>query len=364
MADYGTNVAEKFAAKSLQHFYARSLANDITNQGYEGTLGSSPKARRVNILSFDKIGLKDYTKNNTLTADVPSEIESTLIADQQKAYYFEIDSVAELDSYVKDPQNSIIPQTSNELRKLTDELILGLHEDVAAGNRIGVDHTDGTVEIDAAGVVTGTGSNFTADMVGKGFKADGHDEWYRVAAHNSGTEIELEKDLDDNTNTYDGGAISSGTDYVIQANEPVELTVSNVYEKIVDLGVALDDAEIPDEDRWLAVSPQVHGLLRKSEQITADVPMAYSESVQKGLVGMVAGFRLYKSPRVQGNNTDGYHIIGGHNSWATMAMAMTDTGVEDIIGGFGQAYKGLNVYGAKVTDRRRVAGAELFATVA
>lgn len=363
MADYGTNVAEKFAAKSLQHFYAKSLASDITNQDYEGTLGSSPKARRVNILSFDKIGLKDYTKNTRMTADVPSEIESTLIADQQKAYYFEIDSIAELDSYVKDPKNSIIPQTSNELRKLTDELVLGLHGDVAAGNRIGTDHTDGTVAIDTSGNVTGTGTNFTSDMVGKGFKADGHDEWYRVASHSSGTAITIEKDLDDNTNDYDGGAISGGTSYTIQADTPVTLTEANVYEKIVDLGVVLDDREIPDEDRWLVVSPQVHGLLRKSDQITASVDEAYSQSVKKGLVGEVAGFRVYKSPRVQGNNTDGFHLIAAHNSWATMAMAMTDTGIEDIHGGFGEAYKGLNVYGAKVADRRRIAGAELFATV-
>lgn len=364
MADnYGTNVAEKFSQKTLQHFYEKSLAMDISNQDYEGDLGSSPKARRVNILSFDKLGLKDYTKNNRLTADIPAEINSTLVADQQKAYYFEIDSVAQLDSWIKNPESSLIPQTAKELRKKTDELVLSHHSDVGAGNRVGTDYTTGTVEVDASGNVTGSGTTFTSDMVGKAFKADGHDEWYRIASQSSGTEITLERDLDDNTNTYDGGAISAGASYTIQANTPVTVDKDNIYAKIIELGEKLDEREIPDEDRWLALPPQIYSLLLQSPSVTMEVPTAYEDSVKRGLVTMVDNFKVYKSTRVQGDNTDGYHCLAGHKSFVTMAMAMVESGVEDLIGGFGTAYKGLNVYGTKVTDRRRIAGAELFATV-
>lgn len=365
MANYGDHEAEKFAAKALEHFYETSLAREVTNDDYEGTLKSSgPSARRVNILSFDKIGLKDYTKGNQMSPDTPQEIESELYADQQKAYYFEIDSLRQLDSYIENPDKSILPQIRAELKKKTDQLVLSNHDDVAAGNRVGTDHTDGTVEIDSAGTVTGTSTNFTADMVGKGFKADGHTEWYRVASHTSSTEITIERDLDDNPNSYDGGAISAGSNYEIQAADPITLTPSNVYEYILQLGIALDDREIPDEDRWMAVPPKVHALLRMSPQVNAEVPKAYEDIVKKGFVTMVDNFKVFKSSRVVGNNTDGFHIIGAHKKWQTMAMAMVESKVEeDITGGFGQRYKGLNVYGSKVADRRRIAGAELFATV-
>jgi hypothetical protein len=41
-------------------------------------------------------------------------------------------------------------------------------------------------------------------------------------------------------------------------------------------------------------------------------------------------------------------------------MGMTETGIEDMTGNFGKAYKGLYVYGAKVVDERRKALVELF----
>lgn len=40
-------------------------------------------------------------------------------------------------------------------------------------------------------------------------------------------------------------------------------------------------------------------------------------------------------------------------------MAFVETGIEDLQANFGKAYKGLNVYGAKVVDERRKALAAL-----
>jgi len=52
--------------------------------------------------------------------------------------------------------------------------------------------------------------------------------------------------------------------------------------------------------------------------------------------------------------------LAGHKSAITFAMAFTETGIEDLQGNFGKAYKGLNVYGAKVVDERRKALATLY----
>ena len=43
-------------------------------------------------------------------------------------------------------------------------------------------------------------------------------------------------------------------------------------------------------------------------------------------------------------------------------MAFVETGIEDLQKNFGSAYKGLNVYGAKVVDERRSALAGLLFT--
>lgn len=363
MADYGQHQAEKFAQSVLQHFYERSLARTVTNSDYEGTLGSGTSAKKVNILSFDKLQLKDYSKNTALSPDIPQEIESELIADQQKAYYFEIDSVAQLESYIEDPEGPLLEQANKELLKKTDQLVLQRSDDVAAGNRVGDDHTDGTVEIDASGNVTGSSTNFTSDMEGRGFKADGHNEWYRVDSVNSSTDLDLVKDLDDNPNAYDGGSISAGSNYEIEAADPVSLTPSNIYQYILQLGEKLDNREIPDENRWLVLPPVAASVLQMSDQVNVAVPTAYESIVQRGMIARINGFNVMKSTRLEGDNSNGFHIIAAHRSWQTMAMAMTESEVEqEITGQFGERYKGLNVYGSKVADRRRIAGSELFAT--
>ena len=56
-------------------------------------------------------------------------------------------------------------------------------------------------------------------------------------------------------------------------------------------------------------------------------------------------------------------MLAIHKSWQTLTMAFTETGVEDFIGGFGKNYKGLTVYGSKVIDERRKAGAYLYCKV-
>jgi hypothetical protein len=72
---------------------------------------------------------------------------------------------------------------------------------------------------------------------------------------------------------------------------------------------------------------------------------------------------VYKSERVSGDNTTGYWVLAGHTSAITFAMAFVESGIEDLQGNFGKAYKGLNVYGSKVVDERRKALAALFCKV-
>lgn len=367
MAARGNTIAQAFSQKLMYEFYDRNLGMQLVNTDYEGEINGVGST--VNILNFDRVTEKTYTGANLTVADL-TENNAQLVIDQYKSFYWREKTLDNWLSYIKNPRPTIVRQTGNERRKNVDTFLLGFYGDVAAGNRVGTDYTTGTVEIDASGNVTGSGTTFTAAMVGKGFKANGHSSWYRVKTFTSTTAIVIEDDLDDVDSQYTGGAISAGATYTVQANTAVSITTSNLLGKISELKEVLDKAEanghnaVPEEDRWLVVPPEFETTLVQATGVALHVPDAYQELVKKGMITMLQGFKVFKSNRLTGNNTDGYHVLAGHPNWITFAEKVLDAGMEDLIGNFGTAYKDLFVYGAKVTDSRRGQAAELFCTFA
>ncbi len=359
MIDFGTNVGEKFARKVLNIFFENSIADSITNKDYEGEIKGGG-ADRLNVLTFGSLALKDYT-GVAMTPDTPSESEGQLIVNQKKAYYFKIESVAKFASYVDAPESSLIDSAGKVLAETIDAFVLALYPDVAAGNRVGTDYTTGTVTVDTVtGAVTGSGTTFTAAMVGRGFKATGHSVWYRVKTYTSATAIVIEDDKDDVASAYTGGAIGAGATYTIEAATKLQVAYNTVYGYILDLKQKLDSAKIPATDRWLVVPSKIANLLLKATELIPAVSTAYENTVLKGIVGYVGGFKVYTSEQASGSNSAGYRVLAGHKSAITMAVAFTESGIEDFVGGFGRMYKGLTVYGAKVIDERRKAFAEGF----
>lgn len=359
MSAYATKKAEAFAKEVVKHFYQTSVADVIANRNYEGEIKDTGSI--VNILTFDKITLKDYTGAN-MTADSLTESNAQLKTDQKKSYYFAIKDIDKLESYIKNPKDTVIEQLGKELKEVIDAYVLGFYGDVAAGNRVGTDYTTGTVTVDeTTGAVTGSGTTFTAAMVGRGFKAAGHTKWYRVKTYTSATAIVIEDDLDDVASAYTGGAIAGGSAYVIEAATAVQATAATIYGQIVSLKTKLDKAKVPAADRQLTLPADIVNLLLQASALTPAVSTAYEDVVLKGIVGYVAGFKVIASEQVTGDGVNGYHCVASHKSWITMAEALTEVGIEeDLIGNFGKAPKGLFVYGAKVIDARRKAGAELF----
>ena len=361
MSDFSTNVGEKFASKLVQVYYETAVAPQITNDEYEGTIKGGG-ADRLNVLSMTAPDLNDYDGTDLTVGDL-TESEATLIVNQKKAYYFRIKSWDKFKSYSEDPKDDSMDQEAGKLQEAIDTFVLGLHGDVAAGQRVGTSYTTGTVTITVTtGAVAGDGTTFASGMVGKGFKALGHTYWYRVKTYTSTTAIVIEDDLDDETSAYTGGAIGAGATYEVQANTAVTVAASTIYGYIVNLKTYLNQAKIPKADRWLVVNAEIAGLLDKSTELI-HATTAGDEVIKNGFMGTIAGFRLYESQEVAGDGTSGWHILAGHKSGITFAHAFTETGVEDLVGNFGQAYKGLNCYGGKVIDRRRKALAELFCVI-
>lgn len=367
MSAYGTKLAEGFSSKVMQQVYDRDLLDTIVNRNYEGEINAI--GSKLNILDFGKLSEKTYA-DTAMTADSLTENNGQLIIDQYKAFYWKEKTLAKWLSYIKNPHPYIVTQVANERAKNMETFALGLYGDIGAGNRVGTNETTGTVTVDATtGLVTGDGTTFTAAMVGRGFKAAGHTTWYRVKTFTNTTSIVIEDDLDDVTSAYTGGAIVAGATFIVEAVTPVTITAGNILAQIAELKERLDLAEkngyssVPDSDRFLILPPEAETVLVQGTGIQLHVPEVYSNLIQKGMIGMLQGFKLFRSNRLTGNNTDGYHVIAGHQNWLTFAEKVLDARMEeDLIGDFGTAYKDLFVYGGKVKDIMRHQAAELFAT--
>jgi hypothetical protein len=358
---YATKVAEGFSSTILKHLYEQAPIEWIVNRDFEGEINAV--GSKLNILSFDKLTEKTYTGAN-LTVDDLYEQNAVLNIDQWKSYYFRIKKIDQWKSYVKNPKGTVLQQTIDERKKNVMTYLLSFWGDVAAGNRVGTDYVTGTVTVTTGtGAVTGSGTTFTAAMVGKPFKAAGHSVWYRVKTYSSATAIVIEDDSDDNTSAYTGGAISAGATYTIQAATPLAITTANIFQYVAALKAKLDAAEVPDSDRVLFLPTEAESILYRATGINIAVPAVYSEIVKEGEFTSFLGFKVVVTNRLAGNNTDGYHVLAVQKSWLTFADKVLEAGMEeDLIGNFGSAYKDLYVYGAVVSDARRKFAAELFAT--
>lgn len=349
--------------------YDRDLTDQIVNRNYEGEINGVGST--LNIMDFGKLTEKTYA-NSALTADALTENNGQLVIDQLKSFYWKEKDYENWLSYIKDSHPYIVTQAGNERMKNMETFVLGFYEDVGAGNRVGTDYTTGTVAVAATtGVVTGSGTTFTSDMVGKGFKADGHTTWYRVKSFSSTTSITIEDDLDDVTSAYTGGTIAALSTYTIEAATVLSITAANLLSKVAALKQKLDLAEkngysaVPDSDRFLIVPPEFETTVVAATGVALHVPEVFSQLVQRGMIGELQGFKVFKSNRLTGNNTDGYHVIAGHQNWLTFAeKVITARLEEDLIGDFGVAYKDLFVYGGKVKDINRHQAAEGFWTFA
>lgn len=357
----GTKVAEGFSTKMLKHLYENAPIEEIVNRDYEDEINKV--GSKLNILNLAKISEKTYTGSN-LTADDLTEVNSQLVIDQYKSFYWKEKTIDNWISYIKNPKGTVVEQTANERKKNIMTYLLGFWSDAASGNWYGTNYVTGTVTVDVTtGAVTGSGTTFTSGMVGKPFKATGHSKWYRVKTYSSSTAIVIENDSDDETSAYDGGAIGSGASYVIQAN--TVLTIDNSTTHFLDMVLALkqmlDEAEVPEEGRYIFIPPAGQTSLMKDSYIKLNVPEAYQSLVIKGFLTMLENFMVFVTNRLAGDNTNGFHVIAGQRAWLTFADKALEVGMEeDLPGNFGTAYKDLFVYGAKVADVRRKFAAHAF----
>lgn len=129
---------------------------------------------------------------------------------------------------------------------------------------------------------------------------------------------------------------------------PIVPTKDNAYEYLVDLGVLLDEANVPLDGRFCIVPAWFHGLLLKDDRFINAGTLRADRALANGAVGEAAGFSILKSNSVPNTTATKYKILAGHSMATSYAEQIVDLQTYKPEKRFGDAVKGLHVYGAKV----------------
>lgn len=359
--DLSANTPIKYSLKLVELLYNETVYNKITNTNYEGEIKN--EGDRVRVRTLGKLTLSAYTKGTTLVAQDLNPTSEDLIIDQQYYFKFVVDDIDKLQNDVE-TINEYAMTSKRDMQELLDTNILSyMRKNVDGDNAKGVVYSTGTVSVAATtGVVTGSGTTFTSAMVGGYFSFDGGTTYYLVTSFSSATSITV-TDLDGVG--YSGGVESAST-YVINAATATAITKSNIYANIVSLRTALGQKLTPKEGRFLVVNSAFEGALLQAPEFIPAVGQAYEDAVKGARIGRIAGFDVYSSELIDGNNTTGYWFIAGTKDFCAMALQIMKVNVvpsSSDPASFVSTCKGLLVWGRKVFAGNRGRGAVLRATV-
>lgn len=375
------NTPIKYSLKLVELLYNETIYTKVTNTDYEGEIKN--EGDRVRVRTLGKLTLSDYTKGMTLVAQELAPTYEDLIVDQQKYFKFVVDDIDKLQNDV-DTINKYAMTSKRDMAQVIDtDLLKYMARNVSGANATGTAYATGTVAVAATtGVVTGSGTTFTAQMVGGYFRASTQPtgKYYIVTSYTSATSITI-ADLGTVTaetgtygtnlaltgGSYSGGAVTAGDTYTINAATALSVSSSTIYAKLVDLGTLLDESLTPQEGRFIIVNGKFKGALRKAPEFIPAVNTAYNDVVLGARIGEIAGFQVYSSELVFGNNTNGYYYVAGTRDYCAMALQIMKTSIvssENDPNSFVTTVKGLLVWGRKVFDGNRGRGAVAKYTIA
>ena len=145
------------------------------------------------------------------------------------------------------------------------------------------------------------------------------------------------------------GASASNPDH--QVAEATVDTATKAYDALVDWSVMLDSADVPEEGRFVVVTPAFYGKILKDSRFIADGSAPGAATRANGRVGEAAGFQVYKSnnlPDGAGAGA-GKAMIAGYTGATTMALQVNSVEAFRLEKRFADGVKGMAVFGVKVT---------------
>ncbi len=141
---------------------------------------------------------------------------------------------------------------------------------------------------------------------------------------------------------------------------PVVPIVTDIYAYLTDMAKMLDESNVPVTDRFLIMDPAGIKLLKDSGEMLSDTPAgdtvrAYGVfnapgSLPMGYKGHVAGFDLFMSNNTPTDDASTSVWQAGHPDGISYVDSFSKLSGYQPESLFGEAMKGLYVFGAKVTS--------------
>jgi len=138
---------------------------------------------------------------------------------------------------------------------------------------------------------------------------------------------------------------------------PIVPTAVNFYDYLVDQGVILDAADTPDDGRRFHMIPSwCYGLLLKDDRF-----VKYGDPVVRatGKLGLIDNSTVYKTNNVPNTAGTKYKIMSGHPDAIGYAASLTETEAYRPQKSFGDAVKGLMLFGVKLIRPNGIAVATM-----
>lgn len=162
----------------------------------------------------------------------------------------------------------------------------------------------------------------------------------------------------DDIDTWIAQSLSSGDFFVGQNSTELGSTVTalSVTSTLVITAMAWaarihDQNNVPNMGRWCVVSPAIHHQMITA-RIVQDTNNSNYISAGPNAVGNFYGYNIYVSNNcfLGSAASSQYHCIFGHSMGVTFANQLAEVEAYRLTNeGFGDAVKGLNLYGMKVT---------------
>jgi len=289
----GKFIPEIWSGKLQVKFYQTTVLAEITNNDWEGEI--KDQGDKVEIRTVPTITINNYTKGQTLSSQVPTNDVIELNIDKGKYFQVVVDDVDDVQSDLK-----LMDIFTNDA---SQQMKIAIDTDVLAG------------------LVAG------------------------AATKNKGA-----------TAGQISGDINLGNQ-AAATPASVQVTKSNVIDKIIDMGQCLDEQNAPEDGRWMLIPAWMGSLIKTSDLKDASITGDSVTPLRNGRLGMIDRFTLYVSnllPTTTGatdgsaTGLKGYSVFAGTRDAITFASQITKMESLRSQSTFGNIVRGLNVYGYKV----------------
>ena len=297
-----------WSGKLIEKFYDATVLAAISNTDYEGEITNY--GDKVIIRQKPTITINDYEAEQALSIERPHSNVVELVIDKGKYFNTVLDDVMEIQSDLNH-MNMWADDASEQMKiNIDGDVLAGISADI-------FDSADAT----AAGWVSGS-----SGMQGA------------TAGRISG-DIPL-------------GVTTAPITLVPRAPTAGQVEIIDL---ITRLGQALDEANIPETGRWLLLPAWASAMLKRSELRDASLTGDGTSLLRNGRLGMIDRFELYMSNLLPAGTAGGLasgetQIFAGHSHGLTFASQMSKVETLRAESTFGTLFRGLQIYGYKVTD--------------